>query len=293
MDAISKCLENLGPPQSDMCAFLKEGAACYPPCACNDPSVKPALDGIIMSFKNQQCTGTLGMCGKRRLRQLNDNGDSCQVLYDIRADDENDLKSIQGSIKSSLSCNTCSDSFLDKLETAMSEENVDSKYGSITADTTAEPKDTTIDPNEGVNSDKGTHRPTSVDEEPDGMSPGAIAAAVLIPLFVIGAVVGGAFFYMRQQKQKESHNVLGASEGMEMMSQDQLHAKARKSHINMGNPMDSTQELAAVAHVVPGPTAPEWSMHMDKESGQAYYYNSRTEETSWDVPSAELIKSVA
>ena len=174
----------------------------------------------------------------------------------------------------------------------MSEENVDFD-GSITADTTAAPKDTTIDPLEGDDSDQRKRRPTSVDEEPEGMSPGAIAAAVLIPLFVIGAVVAGAFFYMQQQKQKESHNMLDDSEGMEMMSQDQLKAKARKSHINVGNPMESTQEPAAVASVVSGPTAPEWSMHMDKESGQAYYYNSRTEETRWDAPNPELIKSVA
>jgi hypothetical protein len=292
MEAISKCLEDSRPQGSDMCGILKEQAACYPPCVCNDINAKAALDLIKMSLESLQCTGNLDICGKRRLRQLNDNADSCQVSYDIRADNENDLKSIQGSIKSSLSCNTCSDSFVGELETAMSEENVDFD-GSITADTTAAPKDTTIDPLEGDNSDQRKRRPTSVDEEPEGMSPGAIAAAVLIPLFVIGAVVAGAFFYMQQQKQKESHNTLDASEGMEMMSQDQLKAKARKSHINVGNPMESTQEPAAVASVVSGPTAPEWSMHMDKESGQAYYYNSRTEETRWDAPNPELIKSVA
>mmetsp|Transcript_138120 Transcript_138120/g.335735 ORF Transcript_138120/g.335735 Transcript_138120/m.335735 type:complete len:495 (-) Transcript_138120:166-1650(-) len=289
LEGIPKCLEDLGPPGSDMCRSMKEQAACYPPCVCNDANSKLALDIIKMSFEAVPCSGNLDICGKRRLRLLNDNVDSCQVSYDIRADNENDLKSIRGSIESSLSCDTCSGSFVDKLKTAMSENNVDSKYGSITAVTSAAPKDTTIDPDAGHNLDQRKGSPTSVDEEPEGMSPGAVAAAVLIPLFVIGAVVGGAFFYMRQQKQKGSHNTLGASEGMEMMSQDQLHAKARKSHINVGNPMRSTEEPAAVASVVHGPPAPEWSMHMDKESGEAYYYNSRTAETTWDAPSAELI----
>ena len=82
------------------------------------------------------------------------------------------------------------------------------------------------------------------------LSPWAI---VFISLGAVLVVAGVPAFYIRQQKQKEARNTLDASGGM---SQDQLHAKSRKSHINVNNPLDSTQELAAVAIAVPGPTAP-------------------------------------
>merc|ERR1711939_429457 len=110
---------------------------------------------------------------------------------------------------------------------------------------------------------------------------------------------------MRKQQQSEQQSV--PSKDTELA----MHTNPRAS-VKVINPMDQANAVAsaapastnpmeqanAVASAAPastqdsmpavaetlGDAGGQWEMHMDKASGEAYYYNSATGETSWELP---------
>ncbi len=213
---------------------------------------------------------------------------SCTVTYDILANDATELDAIGTKVTTRLSCGAaCSGSFVQNLQTSMTTNNVQGvEMSQITADSSAPATDSSTGFMGGDDGDSSSRR----SRKPKGMSGGEIAAAVLVPLFVLGAVAAGGFVYVRKQRQHSAPSKLNetAEPGAELV----MHVNPRKS-VQIVNPM----EAGAVEMTVSAATAPgaaktgvsgdaegQWEMHMDEGSGEVYYVHSATGETSWDAP---------
>ena len=162
----------------------------------------------------------------------------------------------------------------------------------ITADTSAPVTDST----DYVGRDDNDLHSSSGSGKPKGMSDGEIAAAVLVPLLVIGGVATAGFVYMHNKQQQSKPSKLNEfpGSGTELAT----HTEPRTS---MKNPMndntvtmtvsaskqDSATATLAFDSEVPGDAAGGWQMYMDAASGQAYYVNSATGESSWELPAGE------
>lgn len=209
--------------------------------------------------------------------------DGCAVSYDILAKDRKELNSFMSTIEEKMMCATCGSEFKLKLKTSMSSEGVvDIDSNSITVDTTTEPEDSTVTP-----------RPSSdrknIPPEDEGMDPGLIAVAVIVPVLVIATLVG-AFFYMKSKRVNS-----GEVPDMELVKPD-----VRDDTMNPVSAVAMATAAPAASNAPTGPasraavavtttgtastSASEYEMHMDKASGQAYYRNKTTGETTWENP---------
>jgi len=244
----------------------------------------------------------------------------CDVAYDVKVKSEAEEDTMKKQMNTKMENSTA---FTTKLQTRMEANNVVSvPSNSITADTTTnkataateDPEDQPnqpTDPNKG-NPNEGPKKDDPKKENPensnsggknsntnddgssaDGTSAsgdgkddttGAVVGGVVGGLVVLALVVAAVLVVQRRKnpysnRKKLVDTQLSNIEGVELAT----------------NPMDSgnKNEFPAIAleGKPPAPLnmpmpcdVPGWEMYMDNESGQAYYTNTATKETTWHKP---------
>ena len=122
------------------------------------------------------------------------------VAYDVKVNSKEEMKTMSKKMTSTFSD---SQTFTKEMQQTMTTNNVESvSPTTITADTSATPTEagTLGGKDNSINNDD-TPKPT-----PDEINVGVIVAAVLVPLLVIAAVVGGFVWYRTQKETKlEKH----------------------------------------------------------------------------------------
>merc|ERR1711924_16918 len=113
-----------------------------------------------------------------------------------------------------------------------------------------------------------------------------------MPLFAIGAVAAGGLVYMRKQQQSEQHSAPSNNTELAMHTNPRASAKVlnaleQANAVALAVPASTQDSMPAVAETLGDAGGGEWEMHMDKASGEAYYVNSATGETSWELPSGK------
>ena len=117
------------------------------------------------------------------------------VAYDVKVNSKAEMKTMSKKMTSTFSD---SQTFTKEMQQTMTTNNVESvSPNTITADTSATPAEVdTRGKDNSINNDDTT-KPTPDDK----IDAGVIAAAVLVPLLVIAAIVGGFVWYRSNQKE--------------------------------------------------------------------------------------------
>ena len=271
---------------------------------------------IVVGVPETDIIHVLASDSKRR--RLSDA--KCDVAYDVKVKSEAEEDTMKKQMNTKMENSTA---FTTKLQTRMEANNVVSvPSNSITADTTTnkataateDPEDQPnqpTDPNKGnpnegpkkddpkkenpKNSNSGGRNSNTNDDgsSADGTSAsgdgkddttGAVVGGVVGGLVVLALVVAAVLVVRRRKnpysnRKKLVDTQLSNIEGVELAT----------------NPMDSgnKNEFPAIAlkGKPPAPLnmpmpcdVPGWEMYMDNESGQAYYTNTATKETTWHKP---------
>ena len=119
---------------------------------------------------------------------------SNSVAYDVKVNSKEEMKTMSKKMTSTFSD---SQTFTKEMQQTMTTNNVESvSPTTITADTSATPAEVdTRGKDNSINNDDTTPTPD------DKIDAGVIAAAVLVPLLVIAAIVGGFVWYRSNQKE--------------------------------------------------------------------------------------------
>jgi len=269
---------------------------------------------IVVGVPETDIIHVLASDSKRR--RLSDA--KCDVAYDVKVKSEAEEDTMKKQMNTKMENSTA---FTTKLQTRMEANNVVSvPSNSITADTTTnkataateDPEDQPTDPNTG-NSNKEPKKDDPKKENPensnsggknsntnddgssaDGTSAsgdgkddttGAVVGGVVGGLVVLALVVAAVLVVRRRKnpysnRKKLVETQLSNIEGVELAMNPMESGKNKNEF-----PAIALEEKPAAPLNMPMPCdVPGWEMYMDNKSGQAYYTNTATKETTWHKP---------
>eukprot|EP00946_MAST-07B_sp_MAST-7B-sp1_P005179 g5179.t1 len=162
----------------------------------------------------------------------------CPADSDVmNAKDKDELERFISTVQSKISCENCGPRFEANLIYSMVAKNVvgidPSSIESI--DTSAKAEDSTV--YEKPSAPQRASSPKA--KEDKGMTGGAIAAAVLVPLFAVAALIGALAYY--------KHRRVGSSGALQTTGANDMELvknKSRESHTNVLNPLPVEKEVA-------------------------------------------------
>ena len=222
---------------------------------------------------------------------------SNSVAYDVKVKSKAEMETMSTKMTSTFSD---SKTFTKEMQKTMTTNDVESvSPNTITTDTSATPTEAgTLGGKDNAVSNDDTTKPI-----PDEINVGVIVAAVLVPLLVIAAVVGGFVWY--RSKQKETKLEKHVTEMAERRQHDAMNSNPMHTHANkkkrrsssafpgQEGTMQKTPVQYAEWHLyeigennqiiqeVQTTQEPTFEVHVDNQTGRRYSVDKATQQSKW------------
>jgi hypothetical protein len=214
------------------------------------------------------------------------------VAYDVKVKSKAEMETMSTKMTSTFSD---SQTFTKEMQQTMTTNNVESvSPTTITADTSATPTEAgTLGGKDNAVSNDDTTKPI-----PDEINVGVIVAAVLVPLLVIAAVVGGFVWYRTQKETKLEKHVTEMVNPVHTGTMQKTPVQQTEWHlyeIDKNNQL--SQEVQKVQEVewhqynidennqiiqeVQTPQEPTFEVYVDNQTGRRYSVNNATQQSKW------------